>query len=461
MSIRPENTNPVPAVSQDCLDTWEYLKLELRGLKEKAFPEANRYTEQSYSKKAPKGMSPKGLEKEINDILTDEIRLQLTQNYTAARLRLEIGLAEIVIGTSPSGIERDSRDIREKGLLQEWVGKEALVLYSLRVEGRKGKEMRTPYNEHTRWGYAKKQTPIALMKAKEWVGAWKDIVFLDSKVDATDMRPYLPDGSDYLLTTVHKFEAVEENGVGEISLNGRKYIPLDNAVHLRIKSGAEMLWKMIAFLSGIEEKKSGETRDDILDEAAARLICRPGKPTEKQPFGHVFGRKAAYIFKALTEQYHHYPDLLNSVILQELNLGFNGPHRKMFLDTVPKHSRKFLDKILQEEGRPYISINKKAMVLPYYLEMRPRIGIDSGNVFNKNVVDLLIYSKDLYDAMYGMGFDQLAYRARNEGWRFDHYTLFEWLLASKLAPVITSLKVQTYVKDLVSARMKESGLDKL
>lgn len=439
------NTNPVPAISQGGLDTVELLKWELRPLKEEAYgPGCNAYADG----RPPKLKMPRRtLEKRIDEILSSHVMVDMAKENTETRLRSEERLGEVVM----------------EDVLPLLVPEDALILYSLRVEGRSREEMGLSYRENSRWGYYHKTTPVAVLPAGEWSSGWGEHVYLDARVDEEDITRFMPERADYLLSTVHKFEVVAErrnagsNNNGGAWLNGRYYRQSGGqGIHWRIKSGSEKLWKMVALLTGIEEKP-GEVRESIVDGAGARILYG----------ADCFGAKFSEFWSKVSKN-HSWSDLTNAPLFPDHKgmlilhtIPRNGyDHRKAFLESLPPGYKGFCDKIITEEAKDIeISRISEKDITPYYLEVLVRFGNNRDNAFDRNVANFLLYPTNLFNAMYQEeGFDEFAYKARNEGWRVEHYTLFEWLLASRLSQVLMRDTSSRYVDDLIEVRMKQAGV---
>ena len=91
--------------------------------------------------------------------------------------------------------------------------------------------------------------------------------------------------------------------------------------------------------------------------------------------------------------------------------------------------------------------------------MLTRFGTNNNVWFERNVIDTLVYGNDTFGALYEeQGYDQFAYKVRNARWRSEHYTLFEWLIAARLAPLIMTRTSQEYVHRLIGMRMRQAGL---
>ena len=239
--------NPVPASSFQGLSAIEGLKGRLRTLKLRTYdPEERPKGKKSRTPYLPTTVSPNELRQSI-DRESGIVHGQLAYEANAIRT----GFEEILSQTAMLGV------------FPMWFEPDELVQYSLRVEGRNKQRMLGQVDDPQR-GFTKSQTKIVALPAKEWPSAWGEYVFLDNVVDSLDMGPYMPENADYLLSTVHKFESLK---AGSDHPNGR-------SLHWRLKSGAELLWKMTAYLTGIEGR-SGKPRDDIVDTAGMRLICEP------------------------------------------------------------------------------------------------------------------------------------------------------------------------------------------
>ncbi len=436
----PANRNPVSAVSKDGLELIDVLKDELRLLKKELYgPDCNTYNENRRSEieKSPKGISTGDLEKRLDEIFS-LVDVHFAKESAETRAMIEDGLGRQV----------------EK-LMHIWFQPNALVMYSLRAEGRNRKRMINTYsNGNQHWGYTKAQTPIAVLPAKEWPSAWRDFLVFDRIANSKDGKTYMPADADYLLSTVHKFEVVIQNEKGkEIPqrknlLNEPQYRRADDAesIHWRVKSGPEKLWKMVSLMTGLESK-TGKTIEEIVDDAGIRLLCSDAQ----------FGRKFGDVCSEFHSGYS-LPDLNGAVILQKLPVEEVGyDHRKEFLASVPKKYRGFCKNIMTEEARE-VKISNKS-ILPYYIEILSRFGRNNANVFDRNVINTLMYANSTFNAMYEEdGYDQFAYKARNEDWRTDNYTLFEWLVAKKLAPILTSGNSLSYVNDIIDVRTKQLNL---
>ena len=439
------NVNPVPAVIQSGLDSIELLKWEFRKLKQEIFgPGCNAYDDSATPPGLPRGVRRETLERRIDELLTPEVLVGLAAENAEARVRSEEVLGAIAM----------------EEVLQSWMP-DSLVLYSLRVEGRNRQEMLLPYRENERWGYYHRTTPVAVLPAREWPSAWKELVFLDARVDEGEIAPFMPDRADYLLSTVHKFEVVDmaegrrsSGNKGVTPLNGGFYRHRADGegMHWRAKSGSEGLWKAVALVTGIEEKP-GEPRESIVDTYGIRLLCSAGG----------FGTRFAGLWQAMSKT-HALPDLREKPLFPDhkgaliLNTipreGYE--HSEEFLKSLPQGYKGFCRRVITQENRS-IRVSNSENVMPYYLEML--VGFGSGNerVFDRNVADVLLYPNDLFKAIYREeGFDPFAYKARNEGWRVEHYTMFEWLIASRLAHAVVARKSRGYVDRLIEVRMQQA-----
>ncbi|MBS3132611.1 hypothetical protein J4470_00580 [Candidatus Woesearchaeota archaeon] len=438
----PLNINPISCVTEEGLDLVEIVKGELRQLKVEAYGSgcnAYRDAPPSSEERRPRNMSRRSLEAAIGHIFSQVGVLEFAKESTETRVMIEAGLSKVA--------ER---------LLPLWFPPDSLIMYSLRVEGRNDAEMSAPYTtKNFNWGYRQKTTPIAVLQLNEWPSAWNKFMFLDRRADTEDITPYMPEGADYLLSTVHKFDRVSERrGDRGGSLNQRyERIKGGESLHWRVKSGPEKLWKMVVLLTGLEEDEPGDVRETIVDDAGIRLLCQ----------ANMFGIKFADAHKALTEGRHAWDDLkgndsIKTLALQKLPAADSSySHRKAFLSSLPKDYRSFIDELLQEEKREIDLSGRK--VLPYYVEMLTRFGTNNNVWFERNVIDTLVYGNDTFGALYEeQGYDQFAYKVRNARWRSEHYTLFEWLIAARLAPLIMTRTSQEYVHRLIGMRMRQAGL---
>ncbi len=436
----PANRNPISAVSESGLEILTVLKGELRNLKKQLYgPECNSYREEALkpTEKIPKGVARRDLETQLDKIFS-LVNLDFAKGSTETRAMVE---------------ERLGRQVER--LMPIWFPPKALVMYSLRVEGRNRGEMLSSYDKkNNQWGYKKEQTPIAVLPVEEWPSAWRDFVVLDRMADSKSMNGYMPSDADYLLSTVHKFEVVsgKEKRKGEKKQGnglGEKFRRSEEAesLHWRIKSGPERLWKMVLLMTGLERKPK-ETVEEIVDEAGIRLLCSDGK------VGSYFGVVCSELHNG-----YSFPHLKGSVILQKLPVKDRKyDHKAAFLDSVPTKYRGFCERIMEEERRSLRLADDS--ILPYYVEMLSRFGRNNENVFDRNVIDTLLYPNRTFYAMYEEnGYDELAYKARHEGWRTDHYTLFEWLVAKKLAPILMMGGSLSYANDIIETRMSKLGLE--
>ena len=403
--IHPEsNLNPVPLTTEEGYRLIIGLQKTVRSLRKQVFPNGQNGTIVSKSE----------VERSIDAVLTEEVKESLKAEFAKTRPRLEQALAETVM----------------QQILPLWMPENSIVNYSVRVESRNRDGMllsRPTVNA----GYRHLTTPIHFLQASDWPSEWRSFVLLDDQL--YEREDCLPENTDYLLATVHKFDALTPYG----RPTG------DDAVHWRVKSGPEMLWKMVAYLSGIEDD-SGKTRESIVDAAGARLITRP------ENIGGKFSMVHESLVKGST-----YLDLVEQVILQHVNYGGKTPSESMgsFMESIPRNKRSFMEKISAVESRN-IKINGKSKIaLPYYLEMSSRLGTDDSDAFQCNVLNTLIYPNDLFVSMNSQhGHDQFAYKSRTERRREENYTVFEWALAERLAPLMlpepTSLR---YVNDLIES----------
>ncbi len=435
----PANRNPVSAVSESGLELIAVLKDELRKLKEKIYgPDCNSYRERAltHKEKIPEGVARTGLETKLDEIFS-LVDLDFAKESAETKVMVEEGLGRQV-----------------EALMPIWFPPKALVMYSLRVEGRNREEMLKLYGSKNRqWGYKKEQTPVAVLPAEEWPSSWRDFAVLDRIADSKGIKSYMPSDADYLLSTVHKFEVVTKREKNDVmnpyrNLLDKKFRRADDAesLHWRVKSGPEKLWKMVLLMTGLE-RKPNETVEEIVDDAGIRLLC------SDEQFGSKFGEVCLELHKGYSA-----PNLNGAIILQKIPVKDNGyNHLKKFLDSVPAKYRGFCRSIMKEEDRNLRIADES--ILPYYIEMLSRFGRKKENAFDRNVINTLIYGNSTFYAMYGEdGYDELAYKARNEDWRTDHYTLFELLVAKRLAPILMTGTSLSYANDIIGVRTKQMGL---
>lgn len=431
--------NPVPALTQGTLALMENLRGQLRNLKTEAYgPDANKYDD---DKSRPALLiSPQELLIEISKILSDTVIQQIADERRELRPRLETALHEAVI----------------EEMFPAWMPDSTPVMYVLRVEGRNQKEMKDPkHGLHA--GYTKKQTPIQVLTVGELRRDYREVLVKDEEL-FVNIEAYGSKDADYILSDVHKFYLAipldrkhrkANDGNGELILlsNGAKWGVDDSSqVHLRSKSGPESLWKTAHYLTGIEEE-SGRPRETILDEAGARFIAEKRYEGLSIDLHQHFARK-------------HTVDWTGAVLLQTTRTAQSrdaGTEQKeLFLRHVPRNLRKFYRRVMPTEDRSYIDLAKKD-VPPYYLEMVVPINVGDG-IFGRNVIDVLTYPREVFKLMYGEhGHDPFAYKARDEGWRTDHWTLMEWGVALKLTGLLDENGIR-YVRDLADVRMQEARL---
>lgn len=433
--------NKIPVSSEDELKLIEKAREELAPLKEKAFgPESNEYdfceSGKLYSIKSQ--IRIVDLEKEIRRILSDDFIDAIGRYQIELRTREDYNLTKTVM----------------EEILPIVMPPETLVEYKLFVVGRKLKKIDSK-KDNTR-GREDEHYSIKILPAKEWTTKWERYIFLDERADSEEIVPFLPGETDSLVSDVQKLYAVKEtcesrnrnNNHTKGFLPGHTVDDSKSEIDFRTKSGVELMWKYIPYLTKLEIK-SGEKRESIVDLAGVRVIYLKD-----------FEKNAIKLHQYFMNKY--VGSCKGSLILQALDMAKDKrgkvEQEVKFLENLPTEQlRGIYRRILKVEDRSDLlerddveSLDKK-----YYLEMLiPFCATSNGDsgVFGKNVINILAYHLPTHKKI-NEKHDHFAYDDRRGAWRDEHYSPFEWLVVKRIAPALLDKSSLKYMEKVYQPRI--------
>lgn len=439
MSLR---LNSIPALSEEFLETIERVKNDIRALKKAAYGSGCNSYDGSHQYN-PKSMSIDELDRELSNILSDKTLEKIASEVRELRPKLDYHLIQTVV---------------EK-ILPQWVHPRTLVEYDLYIAGRDMKQIDS--KKDPRRGRKDRQEHIIVLPVEEWADAWKEYVFSDERVDRGEIVERMPEGTDCLLSTNHRFYGVKKvdkvyrrrnNNHNNGFLQGYEIVDNKSQVDCRLKSGAEFFWKLAPYLTGLEVKQ-GKTRESIVDVAGIRLICLENSE-----------QNSTDLYQNLMNNYTG--DCRGSLILN--TLSNQNKQRNEFIRAISGKAIGFIEKVLVEEDRPDLLSPEDVEKLQtkYYLEMLiPFCATlkqnDSSSCFGRNVFNILSYQVDTFKKIHEKR-DDFIYKGRAEDWRDEHYSYLEWRVLEMLAPAMLTGDSFRYIKTVVRSKIhKKSKIYKI
>ena len=426
--------NIIPALSEESIETMKGAREKIIGLKEEAYGnDCNRYgcSVDFY----PKNMTLQELEKRLNEILPNEILRKLAEEQKALRSKIDYELAKVVATEilpllAPSG---------------------TFFEYDLYVIGRDMSQIDSKVDPHR--GRKDRQTPIISLPVEDWRdGAWKEYIFSDNRADSEEIYRYMPVGTNRLLSTVHRFYTVNKtnkncqnknkdhnNGF----LSGYKIDDSKLQVDCRTKSGAELSYKFVSWLTGIE-RKPNEPREDVRDLAGARIVFKDG-----------YEENSINCFKYFMNNYRGSCE--GSLILQILHSD-QDKQKSEFLKNVPRKLKNFCEAILDIEDRTNIldSEDVKKIGKKYYLEMLIPFFTTcykENDVFGRNIINLLTQPLKTYKKIREKC-DDFLYKGRSEYNRERFWPFSDWYILGKLEEILTGHS-QLYINEVVQSQLSK------
>jgi len=404
--------NNIPALSEEFIETMKKVREETTNLKKVAYGEdCNRFDHSVGF--YPRNMTLQELEIRLNEILSTEILIKLAEEQRALRSKIDCELAKVVATE----------------ILPQLALPGTLFQYDFYVVARDMRQIDSKTDPHR--GRRDSQTPIKCLPVEDWKdGAWKEYILLDHRINNGEIDRYMPVGTNRLLSTVHRFYAVNKTDKSKLQID------------CRTKSGAEFLYKLVAWLTGIE-RKPGEPRQDIRDLAALRIIFRD------------------YFEERSIDGLRHFMDNYRgscegSVILQILHSNQDG-QKVEFLKNLPRKSRSFCEAILDTEERTNIldpedvaKIEKK-----YYLEMLIPFFTTcyrKDDVFGRNIINLLTQPRETYKKICEKK-DEFLYKGRVEYNRERSWPYFEWCSLIMSAEKVLEGDSLSYINEVTNKQL--------
>ncbi len=416
----PFSFNPVPVLDKEGLARIESAKEDVRALETEAYGEGcNRYD--YVPPFYPTHMRTSDLELELHRIFPADELQKIAEEQKELRRMVDYSLAETVVTR----------------ILPKLATPETLFEYDLYVAGRDMGQIDSTVDR--RRGRKDRQTHMVVLPLKEWADAWKERIFFDERADSEEVERYMPEDTNRLLSTVHRFYAVKSVSTGRKTkrihnngfLHGYEVDGNKLQVDWRTKSGAEFLWKLIAYLTGLEDKPGG-VREKILDLAGVRLMLRDD-----------FEGRSVELYQHFMDGYRGSCE--GSLFLQVLEP--NGKQMEDFLKKVPARLRNFISENIVEEDRSSVLSPEdvKKLERKYYLEMMiPFLG--------RNIINLLNYPLQTFKKIHEKQ-DDFIYKGRAEDWRNEHYTYSKWYLLGLLAPWLVSGHSRMYMEHIVNSKI--------
>lgn len=438
--------NTIPALSVEFLETMKRVRGDITALKELAYGEDCNCYDSPYPYKPNKPeknpMTKRDVDDMLSDILSSETLKQISEEQRKLRSVIDRCLIQTVV---------------EK-ILPQWMPPKALIEYDLYVAGRDMSQIDS--KKDTRRGRDDKQEHIKVLPVDEWIDTWEEHIFLDERAYGEEIKCHMPPDNDCLLGTMQRFYAVEKESSHRRKNKNRSngflsgYEIVDNKLQVdcRTKSGAELMWKYIPYLTGLEEKP-GEMRKDITDMAGIRLICRDD-----------FEQESVDLFQNFMSKYTG--DCKGSIKLQILDSNQKKQKKKFFeeinlaYDEQIKKRRNFLKEILKTEDRSHVlkSEDVSNLETKYYLEMLIPFSVifNNDDCFGRNIINVLSYSLQTFKKIHEQR-DPFAYKGRAEDWRDEHYSYLEWRLSEILAPSLLIGDSLRYITHITQSKLHKKS----
>jgi len=435
--------NNIPALSEESIETMKKLREKIIGLKEEAYGnDCNKYgcSVDFY----PKNMTLQELEKRLHEIFPNETLRKLAEEQKALRSKIDYELAKVVATEilpllAPSG---------------------TLFRYDLYVAARDMSQIDSKIDPHR--GRKDRQTQIVSLSVEDWRdGAWKEYIFSDNQADSEEIQAYMPVGTNRLLSTVHRFYVVNKTNKNFQRKNknhnngflpGHEINESKLQVDFRTKSGAELSYKFVSLLTGIE-RKPNEPREDVRDLAGARIV-----------FKDDYEENSIDCFRYFMNNYRGSCE--GSLILQILHPN-HDEQKSEFLKNLPRKSKGFCEAILDIEDRTNIldPEDVKKIGKKYYLEMLIPFFTTcykENDVFGRNIINLITQPSKTYKKILEKR-DHFIYKGRLEDDRERAWTFLDWYLLKKLAPEILTGDSLSYINEVtqsyLSKKMRKMSQD--
>lgn len=423
--------NTIPALSEEFIEIMENAREKTRALKEDAYgKDCNKY---GYPLEFyPKNMTCQDLEKRLHEIFPDGNLKKLAEEQKVLRSKIDRELVKVVATE----------------ILPQLAPPGAVFEYDLYVVARDMSQIDSKTNSHH--GRKDRQTHIISLPVEDWRdGAWEEYVLLDYRADSEEINRYMPMDTNRLLSTVHRFYAVNKVDNGRKNKNHNNgFLPgyeVHNSklqVDCRTKSGAELSYKFASWLTGVE-RKPNEPRQDVRDLAGTRII-----------FKDDYEKNSINFFKYFMKNYKGTCE--GSLILQILHPN-QYEQKSEFLKNVPTKSKNFCESILDIEDRTNIldSEDVEKLGKKYYLEMLIPFSTTyykKNDIFGKNIINLITQPLETYKKIREKQ-DDFLYKGRVEYHRERTWPFLEWYLLRTLAQTILTGDSLLYISDVTESQL--------
>jgi len=430
--------NPIAVLNSEELSIVEYDKKKLRELKVQAYgEESNLYNgEHVYE---PTGMGKKELVSKILDVFPEDKIKRFSESHQLLREKSDYLMAKTVI----------------EDILPKFWEPKTLIDYDFYIVGRDSRQIDNKDGSRGRADTDNHYPHIFTLD--ELIDSWKEIIFLDERVYREGIEHYMPEGTDCLLSTVHKLYAVkrteynkrkkwsknQNNGFAEKCVSDDKQDLIE--IDLRNKSGSDYAYKVVHYLSGLEyEDKPPYTKEDILDSFASRMM-----------FNKNFEQNVINFYESFMRNYKG--SCKGSLILQILGSNHKESEKEFLSNIKSAKERGFCKRAITTEDRSNIfSVNElENLSKGYYIEMlRPFCTMsDDNGCFGKNISDILCYPLDVFKKIHEKH-DDFLYKGRRDDWRDEHWSFFEWALLEIIRHYLGRQSAQ-YVGLVTKSKLKK------